>query len=1130
MSIDFSLPAEVAAELAALRNRVMRLERLLVNYEQLVQGASDAIVLLDASLRVRLWNHAAEELYGLPAGSAIGLRWSVVFPEMRYASDHSRQELIDLLDEGGSWEGELAIMRADGDEIYVEAAIHHVGGDRGEFGGLGIVCRDITARKRAEQERHEQAAREQADVRRRAHMAEARYRTLIEHLPMAIYMADLEDINSASYVSPQIEALMGYTPEEWLADPTFWMTRLHPDDYHRIVTAQARFQATLEPTPMHFRLLTKDGRVVWVYDEPTIVRDDAGKPLFLLGFTQDITARKQAEAARDQLAAIVAASDEAISATDLRGVVLSWNAGAERIYGYSAAEMIGGSISRIVPPEQLDEVRMIAETIRGGERVEQFESVRVRKDGAHIVTLLTGSPIFDESGHVVAAAFVARDITARKRAEEAERFLAQVGALLAASLDYATTLGQITRLAVPRLADGCSVYIAGEDGQVRQLADAHLTPETEAIARELDRRYPADPQASDGLALVMRTGKTLLVPEITDRDLLLAARDEQHLALMRAQGLRSLIAIPLLARDHVLGVITFSAETPRRRFDAGDLALAEELARRAALAIENERLYREAQRALRRQEEALTMLDALLDNTPIGLGFLDADFRFMRVNDALLTIGGQPAAAYMGRTVREVYPHLASTVEPLLEHVRDSGLPLLGRELGFESRIYPGLQRTFLVSLYPIGKHEQAAWGIGMAVIEITERKQAEEAHIALERKLLETQKLESLGVLAGGIAHDFNNLLVAILGNAELALLDLPAGSPAADSIKNVQVASRRAAELTGQMLAYSGRGRFKVEPVQLSALVDELAALLHASIPKRVLLQTDLAPNLPLVDADATQLRQVVMNLVINAAEAIGESGGVVMIATSARHADTAYLATTYLAPNLPPGQYVALEIADTGAGMDQATLDRIFEPFFTTKFTGRGLGMAAVLGIVRGHHGALKIDSAPGRGTTVTVLLPVARGPEDSHRPGAIDDGDARPLAPSGLAPELRRYAPTVLVVDDEQSVREISQRVLERLGYNALVAEDGTAGLALYRANAPSIAAVLLDLTMPQMSGEEVYQTLCQTDPDARVVVMSGYSADEIRMRFPASARLRFLQKPFTPTALDQALREITGGQP
>jgi PAS domain S-box-containing protein len=258
---------------------------------------------------------------------------------------------------------------------------------------------------------------------------------------------------------------------------------------------------------------------------------------------------------------------------------------------------------------------------------------------------------------------------------------------------------------------------------------------------------------------------------------------------------------------------------------------------------------------------------------------------------------------------------------------------------------------------------------------DITERKRAEEADQLFERRLLETQKLESLAVLAGGIAHDFNNILAIILGNVDLARIELPPDSSVQELLAPVVGAVLRASNLTQQMLAYSGKSRFLLEQIDLNVLLRELREPIRAALGPRTQPIYELAPGLPLITADPSQLRQAVLNLAINAAEAIGDAAGAVTIRTDVRTLERADLADAYLAPDLAAGRYIVLEVADTGAGMDEATLNRIFEPFFTTKFMGRGLGLAAVLGIVRGHHGAIRVRSALGQGSTFTILLPVA-----------------------------------------------------------------------------------------------------------------------------------------------------------
>ena len=391
-------------------------------------------------------------------------------------------------------------------------------------------------------------------------------------------------------------------------------------------------------------------------------------------------------------------------------------------------------------------------------------------------------------------------------------------------------------------------------------------------------------------------------------------------------------------------------------------------------------------------------------------------------------------------------------------------------------------------------------------------RAEVEAARVRFEARLQETQKLESLGVLAGGIAHDFNNLLTSILGNASLARLDLPPHSPANHSLERIETASLRAADLCKQMLAYAGKGRLVVQPVNLTQLVQETAHLLQVSISKRAVLKFDLAPNLPAVLVDASQLRQIVMNLVINASEAIGERSGVIALATGLVRADREYLADSRLAGDLSEGDYVFLEASDTGCGMTPEIQARIFEPFFTTKFTGRGLGLAAVLGIVRGHRGALKVDSVPGKGSTFRLLLPV------THEL-------AQPTSePNPLTTGWRGHG-RILVVDDEETVRTVVARVLENLGFTVTLASDGREAVKIFEAQPDAFTMVVVDLTMPHMDGTEAFARMRRVRPDLRVVLMSGYSEPDATVAFAGKGLAGFLQKPFELIHLHDKVRAV-----
>ncbi len=413
------------------------------------------------------------------------------------------------------------------------------------------------------------------------------------------------------------------------------------------------------------------------------------------------------------------------------------------------------------------------------------------------------------------------------------------------------------------------------------------------------------------------------------------------------------------------------------------------------------------------------------------------------------------------------------------------------------------------------GNAYQVPTGEMRAVIisrDITERKRAQQQHETLEAQMQQTQKLESLGVLAGGIAHDFNNLLVPILGNARLAESELPPDSPVGPFVEQIATAALRTSELTGQLLAYAGRGTLTTRPLDVCELLREMGKLLHTAISRKVELRYELPDALPLIEGDPAQLRQVVLNLIINASEAIGDEPGVVTIGAGTIEANRACLGQTDFGPELPEGSYIYLEIRDSGCGMDEETRSKIFDPFFTTKFTGRGLGLAALLGIVRAHRGAVRVESEPGRGTWFQLLFPCVSGSA-----AAIEKTIARPREWRGSG--------TVLVVDDEEAVRKLLERTLRKCGLSVIMANDGREAVERFREHAPKIAAVLLDLTMPGIGGLEAFAEMRKIRPDARIILSSGYGAVDVAARFEGQEVDGFLQKPYEPDALIQMLREL-----
>jgi two-component system, chemotaxis family, CheB/CheR fusion protein len=399
-------------------------------------------------------------------------------------------------------------------------------------------------------------------------------------------------------------------------------------------------------------------------------------------------------------------------------------------------------------------------------------------------------------------------------------------------------------------------------------------------------------------------------------------------------------------------------------------------------------------------------------------------------------------------------------------------------------------------SLSKLGKGGSREFG--RLALDLTERRNSEEA-------LRHTQKLESIGVLASGIAHDFNNLLTVILSGASFAIATLPPDHPAGPSLAIAVEAGEKAADLTHQLLAYAGQGKFVVTRFDLSALIRDMLKLLHSSIPKSVELQIALEADLPWIEADASQIRQIVMNLVINGAESIGPGGGSVRVSTGTT--------AVHKPAGSKAGIEVWMEVQDSGSGMTDATKARIFDPFFTTKFTGRGLGLAAVSGIVRGHAGRMLVESALGKGSTFRICFPsmgrLVQKKEEKPTVAVVDD--------------LRG---TVLVVDDEPALRIMAQTILEHSGFKILLAANGRDAIEVFRQNAGTITAILLDMTMPVMGGEEAFHLIREIRADVPIVVATGYSETATRDLFAAGTAVSFVQKPYTAARLIETMRTIS----
>ncbi len=486
-----------------------------------------------------------------------------------------------------------------------------------------------------------------------------------------------------------------------------------------------------------------------------------------------------------------------------------------------------------------------------------------------------------------------------------------------------------------------------------------------------------------------------------------------------------------------------------------------------------------------------------------------SDGKFIDINQAYCDISGWSRDDVIGSNTLSEGINIwrkQKDRERMVELLRESG-EVLGYEaefLGKNGRIITGLLSARAIEM------DGEAFVITITK-DITNWKDLQSKQQKLEEQMLQVQKLESLGVLAGGIAHDFNNILMAVIGHSELAQRRLPTESPAMENLRQINLAASRAADLANQMLAYSGKGKFVVEALNLSQVIIEMEHILSVSVSKKAQLRYDLADDLLSIEADATQLQQVIMNLVINASDAIGDKSGTIAISTGMMDCDHSYLQESWLNNHPQPGRYVFIEVADTGCGIAPEKINRIFEPFFSTKFTGRGLGMAAVLGIVQGHSGAIKIYTELNQGSTFKVLIPVSPLPVQEKTTRI----EATPLREGGL----------VLLVDDEETVRSIGVEMLSEFGFETITAADGKEALEIFEQQHKQIRFVMMDLTMPQMNGEEAFREFRRIDPAVKVIICSGYNEQEVSQKFVGKGLAGFLKKPYQFSDLQEKIQRL-----
>jgi PAS domain S-box-containing protein len=531
----------------------------------------------------------------------------------------------------------------------------------------------------------------------------------------------------------------------------------------------------------------------------------------------------------------------------------------------------------------------------------------------------------------------------------------------------------------------------------------------------------------------------------------------------------------------------------------------------------------ERKHAEQRILNVLAYAENIINTVREPLIVLDGEIRVVSANDSFYRMFGVTSEETQGNLLYDLgnrqwdIPKLHKLMEEILPEkteVRDFEVDHVFPEIGHKI--------LFLNAVQVIrGLGEEGRKLILLAVEDVTERKRLDAERLEIQRRLLQAQKLESLGVMAGGVAHDFNNLLMAILGNLEFALTDRNLEPKTRSAIDNAIQASDRSAELSHQMLIYSGSAHYAPKDLDLGKLAHENEHLFNSVIPQNTTLNFKINKGLPLIRGDEDQIQRIITNLILNGSEAIGENTGVVNLTTGVMDCDEAYLSGGSLQEKPSPGRFVFLEVSDTGCGMDAETQRRLFDPFFSTKFWGRGLGMAGVIGIVKGHHGAIMVESEPGKGTTIRVLFPV---PKKVQGPSVQGEEVVETKKPVSSTVGRRK---TILVVEDEGLVRAMILDRLDVLGYDTIAASDGEEGVRVFLEHSNEIDLVLLDFVMPRMNGVEAFEELIRIRPDLKVILSSGYTEDVVIRRFPGPKPAGFLNKPYKIEVMKAELDRLLG---
>lgn len=911
----------------------------------------------------------------------------------------------------------------------------------------------------------------------------ARTQLLVESSNIGLWDWDL--VTNEVYFSPEWKDQLGYSDGELTNQFAEWESRLHPDDAEATKAAMGEYrEGKRSDYEVEFRLRHKDGSWRWIMTRADMVRDPEGHPVRMMGCHVDITGRKQAEDAlresEERFSTIFKAAPGSMMLFSMpEGKTVEVNDNFSIITGYTREEALGKSTAELgMWADAQARERMLALVKKNG-TVSNFEADLRHRSGTIRSGLVSAHLLEIQGKNYLLGVFY--DITELKRAEKERQVIFEIIQGAAVTPDLHEFLNLVHAVIGELIyAENCFVM----------LHDAATdTVDFEYWADKYDPPPPPKSLGTGFASYVMRTGKPLLLSRETTRNL-----EKKGKAELIGTDSASWMGVPLKTALRTIGVLAVQHYDIEGIYSERDLEFLASVGSQIALAIERKR----ADEALRDSEERYR---DLVENALDIIYTHDLDGRFTSANKALEEVLGYATAEVPTKNIADIIT--PESRKPAMELMADL---LAGKETSvseFEVLARDGRRVTLEVNAKVVEQNGVAV-GIQGIARDITERKN-------LEQQFLQSQKMEGIGRLAGGIAHDFNNMLTAINGYSDLALRQLATDVAARKYIGEVKKAAERSALLTSQLLAFSRRQVLRNEKIKVNDAITETSSLLKRLISEDIDLATSLNPDAGTIEADPGQLSQVLMNLAINARDAMPE-GGKLTIETSNVFVDPEY-ADSHV--GILPGAYVMISVSDTGTGMTPEVQEQIFEPFFTTKGPGKGtgLGLATVYGIVKQSGGSIFVYSETGLGTSFKIYFP------------RIMSGEEEVVLKKKTSVSLPWGTETILLAEDEDAVRSLSRQLLESCGYKVIEARDGIEALEILEAAAGEIDLLVTDVVMPRMGGRELAEKIGETMPDLPILFTSGYTGDAVIRHGVLGTTLNFVAKPFELDDVARKVREM-----